>query len=354
MLSHAWVATPADVLEFVRHPRPELKKLGIRLSSTCQVETTFENHDWLAGRTHGLANGNAVKVFARGDGDGTRVYRVRFFASKKDKGGVDRPTLHRADEEERPSRRTTNSSRRRMEAQRRSMLASPLHLEVHKWLAPMTYEMPATKSTDEAQRIFAEIVRLVQATVDKSPVVANAMAQVADALQRPFHPAYTALFRAHSPAEERFHQTFVDTMHARALWVLETSGFHREQLIEDVDRLLADSKQTMQVLIDAIDQMDPQFAAHATVEAAIRRRDDPYFDAKLSDARRLFETLNRGSADDLINFRRPARRLERFESANEREWWFLPGLIDFAMGLWPSEPTPWPPKNEKPRRRKDA
>lgn len=57
-LLHFWESTPAELLNFFRHPRAELEKMGISLPKECRIETTVENHDWIAGRTKHFAAEN--------------------------------------------------------------------------------------------------------------------------------------------------------------------------------------------------------------------------------------------------------------------------------------------------------
>src|SRR5205807_5826046 len=52
---HFWESTPQEALEFLKNPRAELEKMGIKLPANCRIETTIENHDYLSAHTGGLA-----------------------------------------------------------------------------------------------------------------------------------------------------------------------------------------------------------------------------------------------------------------------------------------------------------
>src|SRR5438876_4705309 len=44
---HFWESTPQEALAFLKNPRAELEKMGIKLPANCRIETTIENHDYL-------------------------------------------------------------------------------------------------------------------------------------------------------------------------------------------------------------------------------------------------------------------------------------------------------------------
>ena len=337
LLSHAWVATPPEVLEFLRHPRSELRKLGIRLPADCAVETILQNHDWLTGHSHGLDDKDGVSVFARGEGDGRRFYRVSFYASKtKARARTDERTLlHRPDEEEKPTGRVSERVRRRTESGRRSMIVSPMHVQVHKALAPLSGELPGTKTADEAHRVFVRIVAVVNRILAEQPAVRESMQTVAALLQRPFNPAYSGLYRAHRLPDDTFGATFVSVFYAKAIQLLRASGWQGDLIVEDVVRLLGDPAPTLRRLTDAVEKLDPDFVAHATVEATVRRKDDEVLDARLAEADRLFSFYDPARA--AIGVRAaPSRRLELFGPGNEDQWWFVPGLVAYAINAWPT------------------
>lgn len=334
LLSHAWVTTPAEVLEFLRHPRSELKKLGIRLPSDCGVETILQNHDWLSGRSHGLTDKRRITVFARGEGDGKRFYRVSFFASKARKDQAHPELLHRTDEEVRPGRQISTWARWRAEATWRSAQADPLHLSVHEWLAPITLNLPGTKSPEEAHRIFSDILGVARRLVEERPSMGSAVEDIASNLQRPFNPDYGELFNALGPRGLPFHRAFAGVMYARAIWWLRASQLQRDAMIESIVEWGEDPEPTFRVLAEAIESLDRDFVAHAVVAASIRRQDDDFLDARLSEAESLFQTFDPDHAHDSPGFADHARGLERFLPPNSSEWWFLPGLVAFAVSTW--------------------
>lgn len=333
LLSHAWVATPAEVLEFVRHPRPELKKLGIRLPSDCQIETILQNHDWLAGRSHGMTDGNRLSVFVRGEGDGKRFYRVTLYASKKREEPPDQPLLHQPDEEQRRARPIPETARLQNEVLRRSMLAAPLQLGVHEWLAPLTLDLPGTKSADEAHRIFTGIVQIAQRLVAEDPGMQAAMDDIASHLQKRFNRDYTGLFRRFGTPDVPFHRAFAGLMYARALWWIRASRLQRDALLDSVVARGDDPQPTFRVLGEAIESLDPDFVAHAIVAATIRRREESFFDARLSEAERFFDTFDPGPPGS-SRFASHPRGLELFAPSNSSEWWYLPGVVAFAVATW--------------------
>jgi hypothetical protein len=334
LLSHAWVATPAEVLEFLKHPRPELKKLGIRLPSDCQVETILQNHDWLAGRSHGLTDEERITVFARGEGDGKRFYRVTLYASKKRRAPSDQPLLHRPDEERRRSRPIPEARRKAADATRRSMIAAPLHRVVEEWIAPLSIDPPMTKSAEEAHRIFTGVLADAQRLVAEDPKMEATVADMASHLQKPFNQFYTNQYRTVQHPDVPFHRAFAALMYARALWWMRTAPEQHEQFVADIGTFTDDPAPKIRVLSEAVESLDYDFAAHATVAAAIRRREDHFLHGRLLEAEQLFETLNPGERDETSPWWQYARGLERFEPSNRSEWWYLPGLLAFAIATW--------------------
>lgn len=335
LLSHAWVATPRELLDYLRHPRSELKRLGIRLPANCTIETDLQNHDWLAGHSHGLED-DSIAVFMRGEGDGERFYRVSAYGTKAARnGGRERELLHGTGEEERPANGEIGEGMLlRLDAQRRSMLAAPVHMDVHRWITPLTIDAPTTKSAEESQRIFTGIVGLVEKLVAANPVMAAAMGDVANYLQRSPHPGYLELFQAFRQPATQFHQAFATTMYARATWILQGSGFQREALIQDVAGLLDDPTEPLRILAGAMEALHPDFVAHATVEATIRAQGDALLAERLVEAE---HGLTGFAPERNGAFFERAHHLERYAPGDEGEWWYLPGLVAFAMSVWPIE-----------------
>ena len=102
---HFWESTPREALAFLRDPRKELEKIGIRLPADCRIETVITNHDWMA--THAFAQGGRaaengpIVVCNVGGGDvAVAFYRVSMYAHKaSDVGKFKKELLHSPDEE---------------------------------------------------------------------------------------------------------------------------------------------------------------------------------------------------------------------------------------------------------------
>lgn len=333
LLSHAWVASPAEILEYLRHPRSELRKMGIRLPSDCQVETVLQNHDWLAGRSHGLADEERLSVYARGEGDGKRFYRVTLYASKK-REEQHKQMLHRPDEEQRRARPLSDAARRQSEVTRRSLLSDPLQLVVQDWLRPLTLDLPFTKSAEEAHRILTATVDVVRQVVDDDPVVRGAIDDVGSCLQRPFNANYTGVYRTLVTPELPFHRAFASLMYARAIWWTRWSELQYDRILGNVVGHREDPGQTVRLLAEAIETLDANFPAHATVAATLLRRDDAALDARLSEAEQFFDMFDPGHPARSSAFEGYARGLERFAPSNNSEWWYLPGLVALAIATF--------------------
>lgn len=334
LLSHAWVATPAEILEFLRHPRPELKKLGIRLPSDCQIETVLQNHDWLAGRSHGLTDDERLTVFARGEGDGKRFYRVSLYASKKRREPPDQTLLHRPEEEQRRARPIPEGARSSADVTRRSIMAAPLQMVVQEWIAPLTIEPQFSKSAEEAPRIFVEVLEASQTLVERDEAMRATVDGMAAHLQKPFNNAYAKHLRTVGRPDVPFHRAFAGLMYARALWWIRASQDQQAQFVADIGTFTEDPERKLQLLAEAVESLEYDFAAHATVAAAIRRREDAFLDARLSEAESLFDSFAPREGGDGSGWHRYARGLERFAPANSGEWWYLPGLLAFAIATW--------------------
>jgi hypothetical protein len=102
---HFWESTPKEALAFLKNPRRELEKMGVKLPANCRIETTIENHDWLSAHTAGLARDNGTIICGTGGGNvGKSYYKVSFYAHEKSSVGKftrKKALLHGPDEEER-------------------------------------------------------------------------------------------------------------------------------------------------------------------------------------------------------------------------------------------------------------
>jgi hypothetical protein len=336
-LCHAWVSSPPEVLKFLSRPRSELRKLGIRLPAGCMIETVLQNHDWLSGHSNGFTNADAVSVFARGEGDGQRFYRVSFYASKARRPPPLKELLHRPDEEVRPATPVSDRVRMRLDTARRSMLAAPLHADVHRFLSPLTIAVPVNKSAEEAHRVLIGVTDIVRDALGTEPGIQDALTVVVGALQRPFNPAYMAIFRGRRDhdGEATFHGAFTSAMYAKAIQMFRTSGFHHDALLADVSGLLTDPQPTIARLLGGLEGLDQDFLAHVTVESHLQRGLDPVLDDCLRAAHELFATLEPEHTESTSRFWQPADRLELYTMDHQDQWWFLPGLIAFAINVWP-------------------
>lgn len=100
--AHFWECTPDEYLEFLRDPRRQLTELGIDIPDDCRIETTIENHDWLAASTKGLASSNGTIICNVGGGNVARsVYRIVSYAHDHEAiGRFEKKLLHSPDEQE--------------------------------------------------------------------------------------------------------------------------------------------------------------------------------------------------------------------------------------------------------------
>ncbi|MFC5924495.1 hypothetical protein [Micromonospora vulcania] len=335
LLGHAWVMSPPEALAYLREPRSMLRTLGVRLPAECPIETVLQNHDWLTGHTDGLTAPGEIVVYARGEGDGQRFYRVLLYASKASRQSPERQLLHDPSEEERPVARVSERVRGRVDAIRRSMTAAPIHNDVHTWLAPLTIDVPVTKSNAEAHRVLASLVEAVEQILPTNAAFEPVVQELSTVLQRQFNPGYSSVYRAYRAPDATFHQAFTGLLYAKAVHVLATSGFQRDQQVEDVARILADPAPALRVLTEAARAQNPDFFVHATVEAASRRRDEGRLHRRLVEAEEQFASFNPDRLTRTSRFDAPSRRLELLGSDNRAEWWFLPALVAYAINVWP-------------------
>ncbi|HEX8646545.1 MAG TPA: hypothetical protein VF715_06565 [Thermoleophilaceae bacterium] len=86
---HFWESTPSEVADFLRDPRGQLEKMGIAIPDDCRIETTLQNHDWIAGNTGGLAASDGpIIICGVGTGDvAVGVYRVAFYGHDESEVG---------------------------------------------------------------------------------------------------------------------------------------------------------------------------------------------------------------------------------------------------------------------------
>src|ERR1051325_732854 len=102
-LLHFWESNPAEFLAFLKNPRGELDKMGIHLPAECRIESTVENHDWIAGHSKHLTGDNGTTICGTGGGNTAKnYYKVSFYGHKHTEvGHYKKELLHSPDEEER-------------------------------------------------------------------------------------------------------------------------------------------------------------------------------------------------------------------------------------------------------------
>ncbi len=102
---HFWESTPKETLAFLRDPRAELGRMGIKLPADCRIETTIENHDWLSAHSGKLAKDNGTIICGTGGGNVAKnYYKVSFYAHTKSTVGKftkSKTLLHKPAEKER-------------------------------------------------------------------------------------------------------------------------------------------------------------------------------------------------------------------------------------------------------------
>jgi hypothetical protein len=112
---HFWECEPKEFLEYLRDPRAFLAAMGIKLPRRCRIETTIENHDWIARNTGNLnQNGGGIVCNVGGGNVGIArdIYRVISYGHTHDSIGKFRKTLlHKPTEQERASGRVKSAKR---------------------------------------------------------------------------------------------------------------------------------------------------------------------------------------------------------------------------------------------------
>lgn len=105
---HFWESEVAEVLDFLRDPRAALERIGIVLPESCRIETSIENHDWVAQQTSGFTAdepdaGGTRPIVICGIGRGNvavDVYRVSMYGHRAEEVGRHEKRLLHAPEEE--------------------------------------------------------------------------------------------------------------------------------------------------------------------------------------------------------------------------------------------------------------
>jgi hypothetical protein len=102
---HFWESTPQELLDFLKDPRAELQRMGIKLPPDCRIETTIENHDWLTEHSAQLTASRGTIVCGTGGGNVAKTYyKVSFYAHDSSTVGQytdQKELLHEPHEEER-------------------------------------------------------------------------------------------------------------------------------------------------------------------------------------------------------------------------------------------------------------
>ena len=99
---HFWESSPREVADFLRDPRGQLEEMGIQIPDDCRIETTLQNHDWIARNGKGLeASDGPIIICGVGTGDvAVGVYRVSFYGhDESEVGRHEKRLLHDPGEE---------------------------------------------------------------------------------------------------------------------------------------------------------------------------------------------------------------------------------------------------------------
>lgn len=98
---HFWENTASETLDYLRDPRGFLEKIGIKLPDDCRIETTIENHDFMASLTEGLKSDIGPICNVGGGNVAREVYKVAMYAHRvEDIGRYGKELLHSPEEEQ--------------------------------------------------------------------------------------------------------------------------------------------------------------------------------------------------------------------------------------------------------------
>ncbi len=105
--AHFWECTPKEYSRYLGNPRKFLQEIGIAIPSSCRIETTIENHDWLGAHAPGMKSTNGTIICNVGGGNVARaVYRVISYGHDHTTiGAYKKKLLHRPDEQQVASKR---------------------------------------------------------------------------------------------------------------------------------------------------------------------------------------------------------------------------------------------------------
>jgi hypothetical protein len=107
---HFWELEPDEVIDFLREPRAKLGEIGIELPESCRIETSIENHDWIARETSvsrerpdgGAPPPRPIVICGIGRGNAAAdVYRISMYGHRvEDVGRYEKRLLHAPEAEE--------------------------------------------------------------------------------------------------------------------------------------------------------------------------------------------------------------------------------------------------------------
>ena len=100
---HFWELKVNEALEYLRDPRGKLREMGIDLPEDCRIETTIDNHDWMAANSKNFAaeDGPIIICNVGGGNVAVNAYRVRMYAHHiDDVGRFEKKLLHEPEEEQ--------------------------------------------------------------------------------------------------------------------------------------------------------------------------------------------------------------------------------------------------------------
>jgi hypothetical protein len=214
---------------------------------------------------------------------------------------------------------------------RYSLTTTPMYLQVHQYLAPLSLPQSPRRGDEEAHATFDRLLELASKTVDDDSEISSALARIAALLLRPIKDVYLDAFDQlrWSPYDD-LARTFVCVVYARALHHLQHTPRDPGEFVANVRRLLVESRPAMGQRLATLEALAPDFVGHLVAEAEARRGENPFFRERLERAGELFDR-HRGDEPSWVGAPPKAHPLAVIAADHRASRVVLPACMAFVM-----------------------
>jgi hypothetical protein len=219
-------------------------------------------------------------------------------------------------------------------AVRRSLLGSPVSLQVHSWLRPIYYRPPSGFSLAVAKATFSGMVSVLNAGMKDNPTVRTALDSVSKFVSVPFGGPYQKVFDDIRRSESSPFATFVSVVYARAVLNVLASTLDAAGMVADLTNILSNPVSFIDKYLKLQGQLDENFVGHLVAAAEVEAQVDPHFEKVMNRSSNLFQEAHKPKNSPRDPFGDQRSRLDLLRGEDQTAWWIVPANMAFAMTVW--------------------